>query len=463
MGPLDHRPEPPPVRPFSRNDLAYLGLLTAAALALGLVGIWHYGYMGQDFLTHRTLILGFPGAYTYNLTNPPGLYWLGSLIRHRLAPQHYQEALALVFQVLNAAALWILYGFLWRGIGRWQIRYAAAAFITFVPFRVIHSTVIAADALTIPLFAAVALFTLRLYADPRRVGSWLALCASLCAGMACKYSFAGLEPAVLLLLVVAIFWRVESGKRAPWAAALVVALAVPTGIFLNEMGQSFRVKGPITNQQWLPAGVASRMRWRDMLLLKGGDTRLFDAPDYIGGKLYAFRNFSYLGLLHEASVTDPLNLFQTAPEPIRSLKWAARTQDDFLKHRGSLSQELQAWSVRLGLGFSLLALAGTATCAVLGLRTLLGARRFLPDSTVVLTALAVAFYLPIFLSLPRIGDPYTAGFWLPRLVLPALLVFFGLGFVLADRACGRVKGDAVFHAFLGYTCVVCVIFIGFLA
>jgi hypothetical protein len=91
----------------------------------------------------------------------------------------------------------------------------------------------------------------------------------------------------------------------------------------------------------------------------------------------------------------------------------------------------------------------------------------LPDATVILTAMALGYYSPIFFSLHRLGDPYTAGYWLPRLVLPALLVFFSLGFLMVDTASRRWSpGSAVRRvipwAFAGYTAVACLLFVGFL-
>src|SRR5208282_3952243 len=134
--------------PFSRRDMLLLGLLSAAGFALGLRGIIDYGYIGQDFYTHRVLIDTFPWSYSYMRTNPPGLYWFGSLIRARVGPAHYLDAIALAFLIFNSLALWIIYGFLWRGISSPRLRFAAAAFATFVPFRVIHAIVLAADAFT---------------------------------------------------------------------------------------------------------------------------------------------------------------------------------------------------------------------------------------------------------------------------------------------------------------------------
>src|SRR5580658_4689217 len=107
------------------SDRAVLLLISAGGLALGLIGIRHRGYIGQDFTMHRDLILSFPGGYTYARTNPPGLYWLGSVVLGMAGPAHFLACLALIFLVLNAAALWVLYGLLRAGFSSRPLWYAA--------------------------------------------------------------------------------------------------------------------------------------------------------------------------------------------------------------------------------------------------------------------------------------------------------------------------------------------------
>ena len=57
---------------------------------------------------------------------------------------------------------------------------------------------------------------------------------------------------------------------------------------------------------------------------------------------------------------------------------------------------------------------------------------------------------------------------MPRLILPALLVFFCLGFVFLDSAYRRLQrfgaaANALVWAFTGYTLVACTVFAGFLS
>jgi hypothetical protein len=462
---------------YSKRDSLFLALLSMGALVLGLIGIWHFSYAGQDFVVHRSLILSFPGGYTYNLTSPPGLYWLGSVIHNHVTSSHYLECLALVFLVLNIGALRIFYGFLWQSMVRWQLRYSAAAFITFVPFRVIHTLVIASDALTVPVFALAILFSLHLYENPRRPMSWIGLAVTLLAGILCKYSVVGLLPPVVLLMSISIGRRLDAGERLLWIAIAVATVSLPAAGFWLQMHESSKVGGPITNAQWLPRGSPSVMRWSDMLTLQKSDVGLLSAPRYIQGDLYGYRKFSYAGLLHVASVSDIFDFFQPPPKDM-VFDWAERPDDPAALRldtatslrdygRSAQSQDLQVGSVRLCLVFSALAILGTLFCSVLSWQSLLFRRPLLPNATVVMTAMAVGYYLPVFIGLHRINDPYTAGFWLPRLVMPALVIFFGLGFVAVDFLCRRGPGrspvlNLSLDAFAAYTLAACLLFVGFL-
>jgi hypothetical protein len=453
---------------FAARDRLFLIFLSAAAIALGLRGILRFSYVGQDFVLHRALILLFPHeslSYYFKFTNPPALYWFGSLVHEHVSADHYLEVVALCFLILNVSALWLFYGFLWKGIANWQLRYGAAAFITLVPFRVIHSIVIAADAFTIPVFALVALLTFRLFGNPRGVLSWAGLSLSLAAGMFCKYTFSGVLPPIALLLGFAVATRLGKGERLRWCVIGALSLALPSEVFLLEMYRNAEQKGPISHA-WLREGEPPQMRWSDILMVKEADMGLLSAPEFYRDRIFETRKYSYPGLLHLASVTDSMNLFQRPPSDLpaelRDLFRTPSTRD-----RTPLSQVLQAWSVRWCLALSALAVAGTIFCGVLSAASLLTRRPLLPDSTVVMAALAAGYYSPVFLFLTRLNDAYGGAFWLPRLVMPAILAFFSLGFVAVDYAYARLDrrrpvAAALLALFSVYVVVACLVFVGFL-
>jgi hypothetical protein len=98
---------------------------------------------------------------------------------------------------------------------------------------------------------------------------------------------------------------------------------------------------------------------------------------------------------------------------------------------------------------------------------LLSGRWMIRPGAAVLAALGFAVYAVIFFSLTNLGDPYTPGYWLPRLVLPGLLSFLCLGFVLLDGVLSRLPRWPRLQALvprlaLAYVAVACGLFIGFL-
>jgi hypothetical protein len=457
---------PDPAPRMNPADWAVLVLVSAFGMVLGLAGIRHQGYIGQDFTMHRDLVLSFPGGYTYARTNPPGLYFLGSAILGIVGRGHYLAAIAAVFLVLNAAALWVFYGLLRPGFQSRPLWYAACALITFVPFRQIHSIVLAADALTLPLFAAAAWLTLRLFTDPRRAWTWAGLSAVLVAGMFCKYTMIGLLPPVALLAGVALMRGLRGREIFRWAAAGVLALALPAAAFLLQVQRTVALSGPLAENHWLPKGAPAVMRWRDILLLRRSDAPILAAPDFVHGELYAFRKYSYPALVHDASFTDMMNLFQPPFDP----RWRAienNIQNQFPRLRTPGSQALQIIAVRWSLVFSVLAVAGTLMCIMMAALALLRGDSSLADPVVVLTTLAVGYYAPVFLNLHRLADPYNQGFWLPRLILPALVTFLALGFVGVDRAldaqAGAGTARVLERGLAWYTGAACLIYFAFLS
>lgn len=452
---------------IQRKDGLWLGMLLAGAMTLGLHGLLtSYGYIGQDFVLHRYLIESYPEGFSYRQTNPPTLYWLGALIRNHLTGTYYLETLGLVLLALNTAALWVFYRLIWEAIASRPLRFAAAALVTFVPFRVIHALVISSDAFTVPVFVAAAGCTLALFRNPRRAGAWIVLSVVLSLGMVMKYSLVGLLPAITFALVPAL-WRLR-GSAGIWRATGLglAALALPSAIFLWEMHESDKVSGATTYGHWKASGTPSIMRWEDILLLKPNDRRLFSAPEYFRDKLYENRAYSYAGLLHITSFTDSQNYFQTVPDGI-STGLRNRVQLDPGRKRAGLSKRLQVWSVRWNLPLSVLALAGTVVVLMLAVPVLLFGWNVIAPGAAVLVALGFGVYAPIFFSFTQLDDPYTPGFWLPRLVLPALLVFLCLGFVLLDAVQSRLARWPRLQTLLprlalAHVLIACGLFVGFL-
>ncbi|HEY2295166.1 MAG TPA: hypothetical protein VGM86_31060, partial [Thermoanaerobaculia bacterium] len=158
-----------------------------------------------------------------------------------------------------------------------------------------------------------------------------------------------------------------------------------------------------------------------------------DAGQY---NLLMSNRHSYPALLHLSMFTDPMNIYESDPA------------DAYFGQRDGLHQELMTVAVNSSIPLSLLMLVAIcvfvfrAPSCLRGLRAAPSGR---PLLTMLVLGFSVAFFANIALFLPFVKHAYYFGYWQARLVLPALLGFCFLGFVLLDeRLRSRGARAAVF-------------------
>ena len=186
------------------------------------------------------------------------------------------------------------------------------------------------------------------------------------------------------------------------------------------------------------------MTWADLLLVKRSDRRILDAPTYWDTEpvhaedeysLTMRKNYSYPALFHLGIYTDVLD-------------YANEGEIDAGAPRPEPQKTLARWAVRLGLlssGGVFLAMLALVTRMAVALVT----RRRAPTTGVVLWGLmALAWYLPLTLSFPYLHHVYDWGYWLPRLVIPALWGFGVVFFAAADGLLVRHRRFAALLACL---------------
>jgi hypothetical protein len=329
-----------------------------------------------------------------------------------------------------------------------------------VPFRVVHSVVFAADALTVPIFVLVARCAIQLFEKPAlAVRTWVEIGCLMTIGLVFKYTFAGLLPALGLIALHELV-HVEAG-RSRLIVALTAAgcLLAPSLVFLIQMDLSRQTQGTIMVTQWLKPSQPPEMNVGDIVKLKPRDIELLRAPQYFKDMIYQPHKYSYLGLLHLAAFTDVLNYFQQEPD-IGRHRFDHKQQSTGLTRFHTVNVRSRA-AVIASLPFSLAALVATLLVGVASLPRLLLNRGPVPLPLAIVTALAVGFYAPIILNITSMAAAYVAGYWLPRLVMPALLTFLILGFVLLDRILASLppRRSIVGQVCLAYTAALSVLYI----
>jgi hypothetical protein len=135
-------------------------------------------------------------------------------------------------------------------------------------------------------------------------------------------------------------------------------------------------------------------------------------------------SYSYPALLHLGTFTDVLD-------------FANRGSTDLGVPRPQPQKRFSQWAVRTGLAFSIPGLVAILILVWRGALALIRPQAAPRTGACVWTVLGLAWFLPIALALPFVETAYEAGYWLPRLVIPALWSF-GLGlFGLLDEWLGR--------------------------
>ena len=436
-------------------------LTLAVVFIQGLIGIAKFGYCGQDFDYHYNLLVGFPQTYSYKYTNPPALYLIGQMLGAFFSSVWMLEITALAMLIANTLSLRVWYAIIRRIIANPDLRYAALLLSAFVPFRVVHSVVFAADALTIPIFVGVAWSAIRLFEAPAHpLRTWLTIAAWLTAGVVSKYTFVGLIPA---LVVVAFHQAVVQGSaraRLVVAATAVVCLLIPLRAFLAQMDLSTKAQGTTMVGQWVGPGEDAEMRRRDLVVPKRRDLELFTAPEYFRHRLYEPRTYSYPALLHLATFTDVLDFFQQKVDIARHFVTHQQQDPDLVRAR-SVTQRSRV-AVVMSLPFSVLALIGTVLIGVGSALRLVLNRGPISTTLAIVTMLALGFYGTVIANITRVVGAYTAGYWLPRLVMPAVLTFLILGLVLVDRWLERSRfgrSPRLARAALAYVAAMCLLYL----
>jgi len=141
--------------------------------------------------------------------------------------------------------------------------------------------------------------------------------------------------------------------------------------------------------------------------------------------------FSYPALLHLGVFTDVLD-------------FTHRGGFDRTQPRPARRQYFAAWSVRSALVFSVAGIIALVAFTAVTTTALVRRKPTLSVDLLVWGGLAFAWFLPLVLTLPYVGGAYTFGYWLPRLVLPALWGFSLILFWWLDqRLAGRSRSFVV--------------------
>ena len=430
-------------------------LVLAAFAAFQANSIRNTSFIGQDYTMHSAVTIRWlsqPGWWVaVDDTTRPLMFWVGGIGHWLTGGRQTFEVAAGVASAIAVAALWFLHASSVALIRRPLLRVAALAFVAFLPVTLVTAVVYASDTFTLLPFtlAAWSLVAAVGESDARRAAFRAAVAGlALAVGSLAKLTFAALPFALVGLLGLLVWWRVL-----PWRRAVMVAMlgAIPPVVVSLGAQQANRAylgeAGARHGFDWKGTG---EMTWSSLLVPKPSDGRILMAPTYwdtaeAGGHItipmIEDNGYSYPALLLLGVFTDVMDLLH-------------RGGFDRSKPRPADHVSLARATVRAGLPVSVVWLIAIVAASTVLARGLL--RRCAPASPglVIWLGLSLAWYIPLVLTLPFVHAAYTWGYWLPRLVLPAI---WGFGLVLfwgLDRvATGRASAIAVVVAVVFQSCL----------
>jgi hypothetical protein len=391
---------------------------------------------GQDSGAHMDFahrVVTDPKTWFFlDFTSRPMIYWLGGALIQFTHDQYAFQLASMLFVFAAVAALWLLHDASRRLIASPTLRVNALAFVAFLPVTIVTAVVYAGDTAAYLPFVLTGWSLVRCLEAESERKSWgyagLAG-AALALGNFCKATFLPLPSAVLF--VVLALWRGKNPSARRGGRILLLAVLLPflVGGWLDLKAEQ-QLAGVEQRHDFNWQGTGE-MTLRNAVGLKFSDARIFAAPTYWrlarrDGKvilpLLVPNDFTYPALLHLGTFTDVLDYSRSdgrsgpRPEP---QKTSARV------------------AVRFGVLFSLGAVL-TVGAFWLRVATACFRPRIMPGApALVWSALGAVWYLPIVFVLPFIYNVYGWGYWLPRLVVPALWVFFLTFFATVDRLPGR--------------------------
>src|SRR6266498_2592746 len=389
------------------NKLAYIRTLWASALVvsflLSIFAAFRGGYVGPDYNMHLSRLLDSSKIFDFSATSPPTYYLLGHALFLVIGRNNaFPITLSIAQVVINVLAMWWFFRYSVRLFKSPLIHLGLVFFLAFLPVLIIHAAAIGPDSMTIPLFVLILFLFDNFRTDETSTPQSAALLGlALGAAVWVKYSFMALIPT---LFVVFIFL---------WASS--------------------RLHGWNTEKHWLPKGGSPgqpEMEYKDLLLVKTNDLRLFRAPEYFKGEVLLPHRYSYLGLSHMGVFTDTMNLFQELP----GSQSIGRYLIPNLKVRRPWKTPVMVASMSLGTLWTVLALIGTPLIFLGALKHLYEDKLERED---VLAFLGGAYFLLMFLPIPFVNSSVLSGYWTPRLILPPLLCFFCAPFLLIDKSVAR--------------------------
>lgn len=438
----------------SKNQLLceriVIAVIFIAYLVLQANAIIHGNYAGQDYARHKLNILSsskspleaLTAPLTYAIFTTPTLYhFIVARIYNILPDCNKWQVIAFFNLATNSLALIIYYLICRRFIASLLLRLGNFIFVAFLPVAVITAVVIGSDSIMTLCSVSIVYILIRIaekseLKQPVTLEA-LALCIVLCLSFMCKFPYVLSLFGVSITFLILYYLKLLRGSSFWKSAAL--AIIIPSLVFIVLYTSYLQYQTTFYRDKAIYHVTKNKMNYRSLVFFRSNDVHLLSAPYFhevfaIDGALAPYLHldnyFSYPALLHLGIFTDVLNMY----EPIRYRSDDPRVKDEYYSRVRTGENKLKMIAaVVIALPFSFFAVIASAR--VLLLQFIMILKRKVPPDKAVLILLLVT--LPIFMgvmtALPKTNYTYGQGFWLPRLLMPQLIVFFTMLFYWFDK------------------------------
>jgi hypothetical protein len=410
-----------------RRNLEIYGIaiVLVTFLILELNAVYKGGAQGQDFDYHRQLTLEVaqhplspsPGYHV----DPPLYYGVAAVVLQLFGP-NWTRAIGVVNVLFNVCALILLYANATLMIKDQFLRLGLLCLVAFLPAFTITSAVICPDALT-PIWILAGLYSAgRVLCCNRGYALTLIVCTAMAAlSILSKFTAISLIPIFPLSTALFIWCRVISLRQA--IVSSLIFLGVTGGLELFLLLQD---RHSIASQLTVPHRT---LPLRNVLFFRSADVELLRAPSHwnlLPSFAHQYR-YSYPALLCLGTFTDVLDFFQDKTGTQPYLFGALVGKRSSFHHR--LMEIALAGG---GVWFA----AMLISLPIFVARSLINvvSRKSRNDLFYTVVALTASAWLGFIVSLLLlVVGAYTAGYWLPRLITPAIVLFLLLFFAGLDR------------------------------
>jgi hypothetical protein len=426
----------------ARNEKWIVPAILAGFLAVCLRAIHNHGWQGQDFATvhfkYTRLLLANPQFWFYrSVTDRPMLYWIGGACLKFADGENGFRLASVVFSIAGAVALLLMHAASRSFIRSPLLRCSALALIAFLPVTIVTTVVYAADTVGLLPFALGGwslVKALEAATDGKTLGYAALAGLALSVGNYCKATFLIIPLAVLASVAIFLLWKKITPPRAVFILLLCSLAPALVGTWLAlECKRELSNVPSVQKLDWHGTG---EMTWRSVLWPYPGDRRIFAAPGYwdkapdVSPAGPGPNNYSDLALLRSNSFSYPALLHLAIFTDLYGYTNIDRAASG--EHRPEPQKTEARLAVCWGLFFSL-----PTVVAILAFSLQLGRaclRRTPPPapSLAVWFLFALLWSVPLVAILPYVLAAYYAGYWTPRLVLPALWCFFLMLFAATD-------------------------------